>query len=437
MTSNRYISESTDVSALAQPLQFQFSGTVAANRFLKASTTERISTWSSGNLSACGIPSPSLINVYKKWGEGQYGVLLTGNIMIADDHLEAPGNLTIPDDACFESMDERAQGYQALASEAKAFGSLIIGQLNHPGRQTRRDLQPKTLSASAIPLEDTLGMQFGTPHAATEQEIVQLIERFTHSAEYLHKAGFDGVQLHVAHGYLLAQFLSKSTNTRTDKYGGSFQNRTRLILEILESIRKKVPPSFILSVKVNSVEFQDGGFPTDEAATLCSLLERHGRLDFVELSGGTYQSLAFKHMRETTKKREAFFADFADKIAPALDKTAVYITGGFRTAAGMVEALKTVDGVGLARAACQEPLLCRDILNKKITGVIKSLLDQQNFMLTNVAAGTQIGQIGQGYDPIDLSNQQVVDVFLERMAEWIQMLQGDVDLKMHGFIDPY
>lgn len=436
MSQTRYQSDSTDASSLGQPLKFEFSGKTARNRFLKASTTERLASWSRKDMSKSGIPTESLKRLYEKWGEGEYGVILSGNIMVAEDHLEAPGNMIIPDDAVADLNDERFAAFCELATRAKAHGSLLVAQLNHPGRQTRRELQPNPLSASDVALDDgTLGMAFGKPHAASEDEIAQLIARFTKSAEFLYRAGWDGVQLHAAHGYLLAQFLAHSTNKRTDQYGGSMYNRARLTLEIAKSIASRVPSSFSISVKLNSVEFQDGGFSTDEAGELCALLEREARLDFVELSGGTYQSLAFTHQRDSTRAREAFFIEFADQIAPSLTKTRTYVTGGFRTVAGMVKALETVQGVGIARAACQEPLLCRDMLEGKFTGVLQTGLDQENFMLTNVAAGTQLAQIGRGDEPMDLSARATVSAFLEAMGKWVQQVQEDKDLQVVGYVD--
>ena len=120
----------------------------------------------------------------------------------------------------------------------------------------------------------------------------------------------------------------------------------------------------------------------------CASLENH-QFDFVELSGGTYEELAFQHKRESTKKREAFFLEFAETIAPTLTKTKTYITGGFKTAAAMVKALQTVDGVGLARPLCQEFNFCNDILSGKIKGAIRQRLDENNFGLTNIAAGSK------------------------------------------------
>lgn len=104
----------------------------------------------------------------------------------------------------------------------------------------------------------------------------------------------------------------------------------------------------MIGIKLNSVEFQEGGFTPEEARQVCSMLEE-AQFDFVELSGGTYQSLAFEHKRESTRKREAFFLEFAEMITPVLTKTKTYVTGRFRTVEGIVNALKTVDGVGLGR----------------------------------------------------------------------------------------
>lgn len=132
----------------------------------------------------------------------------------------------------------------------------------------------------------------------------------------VHHLGLIESQLHGAHGYLLAQFLSKTTNKRTDQYGGSLENRARIILEIAQSIRKKLPAAssgFVLGIKINSKEFQEEGFSEDEAKELCQLLEQH-EFDFVELSGGTYESLAFAHKRESTKKREAFVSSWISEM---------------------------------------------------------------------------------------------------------------------------
>ena len=246
----------------------------------------------------------------------------------------------------------------------------------------------KIILLRVIYLRYSTGMKFAKPHPASKQEIERIIEGFAHSAEFLFKAGYDGVELHGAHGYLLSQFLAPTTNQRTDEYGGSLQNRSRIIMEIAEAIRKRVPTSFILGIKINSVEFQDKGFDTSECRNLCADLENH-KFDFIELSGGTYEELAFQHKTESTRKREAFFLDFAETIVPALTRTKAYVTGGFKTTAAMVKALHTVDGAGLARPLCQEFNLCNEVLTGKFKGAIKQRLDENNFALTNIAAGSK------------------------------------------------
>ena len=191
----RYDSEDLDPSPLGRPLKFEFSGLTAPNRFLKASMTERISSWDAKNIEARGIPSKELINLYKRWGEGQFGVILTGNILIDPEHLEAPGNPVIPRNAPFKG--ERFQAFKEMATQAKAHGSLVMGQVNHPGRQVQDRLQPHPISASDVQLEGNfMGMTFGKPRAATQEDINGFIDTWAHVAEYLEKAGYHGIQLH-------------------------------------------------------------------------------------------------------------------------------------------------------------------------------------------------------------------------------------------------
>jgi 2,4-dienoyl-CoA reductase-like NADH-dependent reductase (Old Yellow Enzyme family) len=133
MAPERYQSDNVDASPLGKPLKFEFSGRTAKNRFLKAAMTERISSWDPKDVKARGIPSKNLINVYKRWGEGGFGQILTGNIMIEYDQLEAMGNPIIPRDAEFSGP--RFEAFKELATQSKAHGSLIVGQVSHPGRQ--------------------------------------------------------------------------------------------------------------------------------------------------------------------------------------------------------------------------------------------------------------------------------------------------------------
>ncbi|OLN87684.1 NADH oxidase 1 [Colletotrichum chlorophyti] len=434
MSPKRFAAEDVDPKPLAEPLKFEFSGKVAKNRFMKAAMTERLSTWDPKVLEKRGVPTPQLINVYRRWGEGEFGVILTGNVMIDYNQLEAAGNPIIPLEAPFEG--ERFEGFKALAEASKKHGSLVHAQLSHPGRQVASHINPSPISASDVQLEgEVMGMTFGKPRAMEKEDIDRVINGFAHAAEYLHKAGFDGVELHGAHGYLLAQFLSPTTNKRTDQYGGSLANRARIILEIAEAIRARVrDPSFSIGIKVNSVEFQEGGFSTDDCRELCKALEEHS-FDFVELSGGTYQSLAFAHKRESTKKREAFFLDFAEKIIPQLNKTKAYVTGGLRTTAAMVKALETVHGIGLARPVCNEFDLPAKLTSGEAKSAIETLLGEQDFGVTNMLAGTQMRLVGQDKEPLDVSQEKYKEVFEKSMAKWSEQMAKNDDNSKYGYID--
>ncbi|KAI9838373.1 MAG: hypothetical protein M1819_005641 [Sarea resinae] len=433
MPSPRYESEAVDPAPLGQPLKFEFSGRSTINRFLNGAMSEGLSSWDPVNLKARGIPSKELVNLYKRWGEGEQGVILSGNIMIDYDQLEGPGNAIIPPGAPFSG--ERFERFTAIGTEAKKHGSLILGQVSHPGRQVADKVNSHPISASDVQLEKVvMGLTFAKPHAASQEEINGVVEGFFHAAEYLWKAGWDGIEIHGAHGYLPAQFLSPTTNKRTDKYGGSLENRARLITEIAQAIRSRLPKEFVLGIKINSVEFQEKGFTPQEAKQLCTILEAN-KFDFVELSGGTYEKLAFDHStgkRESTKKREAFFMEFAEQITPVLSKTKSYITGGFRTVSAMVDALKSCDGIGLGRPLAQEPRFCADLLAGRVTGAIKQLVNQDAFMDTNLAAGAQMRQIGKDQEPIDLSDEKNFKAFNEDLAKFIQERQNDAAHAKYG-----
>ncbi|ORY69097.1 NADH oxidase [Pseudomassariella vexata] len=397
----RFESAPADPAPLGQPLEYPFSKRSAPNRFLKGAMSERLASFSATDLSARGVPSPEAIRLYERWGQGGWGQLLTGNIMIDPGHLEAPGNYIIPRDSPYSG--ERFDAFKALAEGAKKEGSLIVGQVSHPGRQTSDDVQSEPISASAVQLvSPAMKKTYAVPRAATKEDIAAIIDGFAHAAEYLEKAGFDGIELHGAHGYLLAQFLSPTTNQRTDNYGGSLENRARLILEVAAEVKKRVTDKFVLGIKVNSVEFQDKGFTPEDAVELCQLLEGAG-FDYVETSGGTYESQGFEHKKDSTRARESFFIEFAERIAKSLSKTKVYTTGGFKTVAGMVGVLGAVDGVGIGRAATQEPDLPKTILEGKATGIMKYAIGEDEFFMRLFASSMQMKAMGHGEEPLDLT----------------------------------
>lgn len=219
--------------------------------------------------------------------------------------------------------------------------------------------------------------------------------------------------VHCAHGYLLAQFLSLTTNHRTDEYGGDLNGRSKIVFEIIEEIRRRVPdPSFIICVKLNSVEFQDKGTTPEDARELCLKLEE-ARVDFVDLSGGTFEGRAFEHKKQSTIAREAYFIEFAEMIRPLLKKTKVYVTGGLRTASGMVKAVSdgATDGIGIGRPLAAEPYLVKELLAGKVTGAIENYVP---LPMNTQASGTQLHQIGHGHDLIsDWSQESEVNKWIE------------------------
>ena len=303
-----------------------------------------------------GLPTSKYVNMYEKWSAGGYGVVVTGNLMTDQFHLEGPGNTIIQKE--LDSPERRAV-WKEVASRAKAQGNLIIAQIGNAGRQTPKFINPRPFSSSTVALSKPLGLrEFGEPIELTlEQVKTEVIDKFVYTAKYLYDAGFDGVQFHGAHGYMIAQFLSNTTNKRTDKYGGSPRNRAQIVVDIYNAVREEIPAStgFIIGIKLNSVEFQNEGITTDEVKQVAQTLDEAG-LDFIELSGGTYEEFGFAHKKESTKKREAYFVEFAEQIKPAVKNAVIYVTGGFRTVPGMVQAIRDgiTDGIGLGRPATGE-----------------------------------------------------------------------------------
>ncbi|CAO1620275.1 unnamed protein product [Sympodiomycopsis kandeliae] len=415
---DRLSNEKVDVSKLAETVTFRHSGITAPNRFLKAAMTERLSSYDEKVLEKRGIPSDDLIRVYEEWGKGGYGVILSGNTFGDYINLEAKRNPIMRGDE-----PERFEQFKKMADAAKAHGSVYITQISHGGRQVPSDINPYPVSASDVHLNKMSGndvsSRFGKPTQLTVDQIKEVVENFAKAAEYAYKTGSHGVQLHSAHGYLLAQFLAPSTNKRTDQYGGSLENRSRIHFEILDAIKKRVTdPKFILGIKINSVEFQEGGFTPEECREVCGRLEKAG-VDFIELSGGTYEELAFSHKRESTVQREAFFLEFADIIRSGLSTASVWVTGGFRTAKAMVTAVESgsCEGLGLGRPVCEEFDLPKKILNGEVYSARKTLIDPNNFMAGNGVACMQIAQVGAGQKPVDTLNQAELDAAYQKLAQ--------------------
>lgn len=303
-----------------------------------------------------GAPNERHLKLYRRWGAGGAALLISGNVMIDRRALGESGNVVVED-------DRDAGMLRAWADAAHQGGAHLWMQINHPGRQSPRTLSKEPVAPSAVAMRGA-GPAFARPRALTDLEIEELVARFANSAKIAREAGFDGVQIHGAHGYLISQFLSPHTNRRDDRWGGDAARRRRFLVEIVRATRKIVPT---LSVKLNSADFQRGGFSEEESLELLSVLEREG-VDLLEISGGTYEAAAMfdepRSQSESTLAREAFFLDYADK-ARAYTRLPLMVTGGFRTLAGMNRSLVdgALDVVGLARPLAVEPDLPNRLLH--------------------------------------------------------------------------
>jgi hypothetical protein len=326
-------------------------GAVLPNRLAKAAMTE-------GLADPQGCATPELARLYGLWADGGSGLLITGNVQIDRDHLERPGNVIIqgPQDAA------ALAGLRAMASAGRRAGGHIWMQISHAGRQTQVTVNPHPKAPSVVPV-GLPGKQFGVPEALTEAEILDLIERFGHAAEVAKDTGYTGVQIHAAHGYLLSQFLSPRSNLRTDQWGGSLENRARMLMAVVARVRAGVGPKFPIGVKLNSADFQKGGFAFEESVIVAGWLQAAG-VDLLEISGGSYEQPAMMDIqgmeapdappqKASTAAREAYFVDFAKTMRASLTMP-LMVTGGFRSRRAMNTALETggADVIGLGRPLC-------------------------------------------------------------------------------------
>jgi 2,4-dienoyl-CoA reductase-like NADH-dependent reductase (Old Yellow Enzyme family) len=291
------------------------SGGRLRNRVAKAAMEE-------GMADGSQLPDERLVSLYRRWGAGGAGVLITGNVMVHAEALTGPGGVVLDDRAPIEPFTRWAQA-------GKAGGAAMWMQISHPGRQVQARMPGVVWGPSAVGVE--LGRhskRFGRPVAMTEEQIGATIKRFATTAGLAEQAGFDGVEVHAAHGYLLSQFLSPLVNKRSDGWGGGLENRARLLLGVVRAIRRVVSPSFSVAVKLNSADFQRGGFDADDAAKVIALLEPLG-VDVVELSGGSYESpaMAGRPTEGRTTAREAYFLELAIQLAKT-SPIPLMLTGG-------------------------------------------------------------------------------------------------------------
>ena len=328
------------------------NGSTLKNRIAKSAMSENLSNKNNE-------PTPLLIEVYKKWAQSGAGLLITGNIMIDSKAIGEPRNVVVENRKNFEILKEWAES-------VKGTDTHLWAQINHPGRQAMEPINRDLKAPSAVPLKSG-GRKDGSkkiPIALNESQILAIIEAFGNTAIILKDAGFSGVQIHGAHGYLVSQFLSPYSNIRSDKWGGSLENRARFVIEVYRKIRARVGKSFPIGIKLNSADFQKGGFSEEESMEVVKILSKEG-IDLIEISGGTYEAPAMMGKRKkSTIKREVYFMDYIEK-ARKITTTPLMLTGGFRTTSIMKDAIASnqLDIIGIARPFTVYPNIGNEIFN--------------------------------------------------------------------------
>jgi 2,4-dienoyl-CoA reductase-like NADH-dependent reductase (Old Yellow Enzyme family) len=377
------------MTSLSDPLDLP-CGARLPNRIAKAAMSEQLA-------GRDGAPTDGLARLYERWAAGGVGLLISGNVMLDPRRRGEAGNVVIED-------DRHADALRRWASAATSHGAQFWMQINHPGRQAPRNMDPHPVAPSAVPMKIG-GGAFAKPRALEPAEIEDIIARFTRTAAVAKQSGFTGVQIHAAHGYLISQFLSPLTNLRDDAWGGDAARRRRFLLEIVKAVRAAVGPELAVSVKLNSADFQRGGFDEDESMQVVRALDE-AKLDLLEVSGGTYERAEMfdNGGRASTQQREAFFLEYAEKVR-AIAKLPLMVTGGFRSRAGMDAALASgaVDVIGLARPLAVEPDLPNRLLADTSTRALSIRIHTPSKLLDSAIVGAwhqyQLQRMAHGEAP--------------------------------------
>lgn len=323
------------------------SGAVIPNRIAKAAMEENMADDEH-------LPSAVLVTLYRRWAEGGAGLIITGNVMVDATALTGPAGVVLEDDLHLDR-------FEAWAKAGRSGGGQLWMQINHPGRQMPSSLGQQAIAPSAVAVDiGRLSKQFSPPREMTADDIAEVERRFVQTAVLAERAGFTGVEVHAAHGYLLSQFLSPLSNRRQDRWGGSLENRARLLLDIVRGIRAAVGDGFAVAVKLNSADFQRGGFSPEDAQQVVQMLATLG-VDLVELSGGSYEAPAMMGPArdERSLAREAYFLDFARDIAKVASMP-LMVTGGIRRCAVAETVIDSgVAMAGIATALAIDPDLPR------------------------------------------------------------------------------
>ena len=342
-------------------------GKTLKNRICKSALTERIAEGSN-------LVNQKHLNLYEKWAEGNVGTVLTGNVQVDKRYLESAGNVAI-EKSNYKDQIELLKKWTEVGTKNN---TNLWMQISHAGRQTPGDLNMKPVAPSDVGLKIP-GKKYGTPKPLTNEEIEDVIERFIFTAKVAHDTGFTGIQIHSAHGYLMSEFLSPDINKRNDEWGGSLENRSRILLRIINGCRKALGDNYPISVKLNSADFQKGGFSAEDSSKVASMLSE-AKIDLLEISGGTYEQPRLLGLdtvsinpkrseirKESTIAREAYFLAYTEEIKKVID-IPLMVTGGFRSRLAMETAINqgACEIVGIGRPLCSDPLSVKKLLDRSI-----------------------------------------------------------------------
>ena len=329
--------------------QSAINGMILRNRLIRSATWE-------GMCEQDGRPTEKLINCYRNLTQGGIGLIISGYTFVRPDGKGLPGKMGI-------HTDDFEKEYQNLTSTVHNAGGKVAIQLVHAGGQTnstcagRQPLAPSSLKIDQfqeIPVE------------LSKDEISDIVKAFGEGARRAKNWGFDGVQLHGAHGFLINQFLSPLTNRRTDEYGGSIENRSRFLLEVYRKVRESVGPNYPVFIKLNASDHLDGGLEIDDAVYAAKVLAEVS-IDAIEVSAGTPASGEKAPVREKILKpeKEAYNLLLAGRIKEVVN-CPVMVVGGFRSYEVAEKALKDdgMDYIAMARPLIREP----DLPNRWLHG---------------------------------------------------------------------
>lgn len=313
------------------------------NRFVRSGTWE-------GMAGDNGEATAALLDLYGKLAQGGAGLICTGFAYVNKKGKAVPRMLGIDDDRLIPSL-------QSVADRLHAGGAKACIQLSHSGSQGFVDTGSPAEAPSAV--QDKASGKM--PEEMPAEAIRRVIDDFAQAARRAKRAGFDAVQIHACHGFLLSQFLSPYSNRRTDAYGGPIENRARIVYEIYDAVRSEVGRDFPVTIKINCADFDGAGLSTADAAVVCEKLADAG-IDAIELSGGTLAAGELSPMREKIlePEEEAYFRNEASAIRPRL-KCPLILVGGMRSLPVMEKLLnaRAADFFSLARPLISEPGLIK------------------------------------------------------------------------------